>query len=136
MLFNNLKQIGIVDNEVVLNLKSNETIKIPFLEIDKIYIQVKKMELIYILLFILFSMSFLLFVIWFLGFELILLTPILLIVLGVMKLSKNKRYELRVFFKSGRNLIQPIPLKLKYKTIDVINKVPKEKVMLQRIKIK
>lgn len=134
MFFNNLKQIRIVDNEVVLNLKSNEKIIIPFLEIDKIYIQVKKLELIYILLFIALSLSFLWFTIWFLGYELILLSPVLLIVLGVMKLSKNKRYELRVFLKSGRNLIQPIPLKLKYETIDVINKIPKEKVKLQRVK--
>jgi hypothetical protein len=134
MFFNNLKQIGIVDKEVILSLKSNEKIKIPFLEIDKIYIQVKKIELIYIFLFIALSVSFIWFTIWFLGFELILLSPVLLIVLGVMKLSKNKRYELRVFLKSGSNLIQPIPLRLKYQTIDVINKVPKEKVKLQRIK--
>lgn len=134
MFFNNLKKIGIVDKEVVLSLRSKEKIKIPFFEIDKIYIQVKKTELIYIFLFIALSGSFLWFVIWFLGFELILLSPVLLIVLGVMKLSKNKTYELRVFLKSGSNLIQPIPLKLKYQTIDVINKIPKEKVKLQRIK--
>jgi hypothetical protein len=130
MFFNNLKQIGIVDKEVILSLKSNEKIKIPFLEIDKIYIQVKKIELIYIFLFIALSVSFIWFTIWFLGFELILLSPLVLIVLGVTKLSKNKRYELRVFLKSGSNVIQPVPLKLKYQTIDVINKVPKKKVKL------
>lgn len=134
MFFNNLKKIGIVDKEVILSLKSKEKIKIPFFEIDKIYIQVKKTELIYVFLFIVLSMCLLWFVIWFLGFELILLSPVLLIVLGVMKLSKNKRYELRVFLKSGNNLIQPIPLKLKYQTIDVINKIANEKVKLQRIK--
>lgn len=134
MFFNNLKQIGVVDKEVILSLKSDEKIKIPFLEIDKIYIQVIKTELIYIFLFTALAVSFLWCTIWFLGFELILLSPLVLIVLGAMKLSKNKRYELRVFLKSGDNLIQPIPIKLKHQTIDVINKVPKEKVQLQRIK--
>jgi hypothetical protein len=120
MFYNNLKQIEIVEKEVILSLKSNEKIKIPFLEIDKIYLQVKKVELFYIFLFIAFSAGLLWLIIWFLGFEMILLSPVLLIVLGVMKLSKNKRYELRVFLNSGSNLIQPIPLKLKYQIIDVL----------------
>jgi hypothetical protein len=134
MFVNKLKNISLINNELILSFKKKEAQRISFLEIETIYIQVKRTGFLYILLFIVFSVSLEGFVFWFSGFDFILLSPMMLIFLGVIKLNKHKRYDLIVFFKSGNSVIHPIPLKLKYQAIDVINKLPKEKVKRQKFK--
>ena len=125
MIINNLKKITIGEKELILKFKSKEPKEISFSEINKIYIKVKKMPLKYIMLFVGVSLSVILFSLWIFGFKLILLSPLFLILVGVIKLNSYKRYVLKIKLKNGSSVIQPIPLKLKYKTIEDIKKVRK-----------
>ena len=125
MIINNLKKITIGENEMILKFKSKESKEISFSEINKIYIKVKKVPLKYIMLFVGVSLSVILFSLWIFGFKWILFSPILLILVGVIKLNSYKRYVLKIKLKNGSSVLQPIPLKLKYKTIEDIKKVRK-----------
>ena len=125
MIINNLKKITIGEKELILKFKSKEPKEISFSEINKIYIKVKKVPLKYIMLFVGVSLSVILFSLWIFGFKWILFSPILLILVGVIKLNSYKRYVLKIKLKNGSSVLQPIPLKLKYKTIEDIKKVRK-----------
>ena len=125
MIINNLKKITIGEKEMILKFKSKESKEISFSEINKIYIKVKKVPLKYIMLFVGVSLSVILFSLWIFGFKWILFSPILLILVGVIKLNSYKRYVLKIKLKNGSSVLQPIPLKLKYKTIEGIKKVRK-----------
>lgn len=125
MIINNLKKITIGEKEMILKFKSKESKEISFSEINKIYIKVKKVPLKYIMLFVGVSLSVILFSLWIFGFKWILFSPILLILVGVIKLNSYKRYVLKIKLKNGSSVIQPIPFKLKYKTIEDIKKVRK-----------
>lgn len=125
MIINNLKKITIGEKEMILKFKSKESKEISFSEINKIYIKVKKVPLKYIMLFVGVSLSVILFSLWIFGFKWILFSPILLILVGVIKLNSYKRYVLKIKLKNGSSVLQPIPLKLKYKTIEDIKKVRK-----------
>ena len=125
MIINNLKKITIGETELILKFKSKEPKEISFSEINKIYIKVKKVPLKYIMLFVGVSLSVILFSLWIFGFKWILFSPILLILVGVIKLNSYKRYVLKIKLKNGSSVLQPIPLKLKYKTIEDIKKVRK-----------
>ena len=78
-----------------------------------------------ILFFLVLSQGFDLFLVWIYGFNLIAISPSFLILAVVLKLNSHKIYVLKIKFKNGCILVQPIPLKAKYKTIDDINKVRK-----------
>jgi hypothetical protein len=125
MIFNNFKKITIGEKELILKFKSKEPKEISFSEINKIYIKVKKVPLKYIMLFVGVSLSVVLFSLWIFGFKLILFSPLFLILVGVIKLNSYKRYVLKIKLKNGSSVIQPIPLELKYKTIEDIKKVRK-----------
>ena len=125
MFINNLKKINIGEKSLILMFKSKEPKEISFSEINKIYIKVKKVPLKYIMLFVGVSLSVVLFSLWIFGFKLILFSPLFLILVGVIKLNSYKRYVLKIKLKNGSSVIQPIPLKLKYKTIEDIKKVRK-----------
>lgn len=125
MIINNFKKITIGEKELILKFKTKEPKEISFSEINKIYIKVKKVPLKYIMLFVGVSLSVVLFSLWIFGFKLILFSPLFLILVGVIKLNSYKRYVLKIKLKNGSSVIQPIPLKLKYKTIEDIKKVRK-----------
>ncbi|NDP26105.1 MAG: hypothetical protein GZ087_01570 [Flavobacterium sp.] len=125
MIVNNFKKITIGEKGVILKYKSKEQQEIPFSEINKIYIKVKKTPVPFILLFVSVSLSAVLISLWIFGFKLILFSPLFLILVGLIKLINYKRYVLKIKLKSGKAIIQPIPLKLKYKTIDDITKIRK-----------
>ncbi len=125
MIINNFKKITIGEKELILKFKTKEPKEISFSEINKIYIKVKKVPLKYIMLFVGVSLSVVLFSLWIFGFKWILFSPLFLILAGVIKLNSYKRYVLKIKLKSGSSVIQPIPLKLKYKTIEDIKKVRK-----------
>jgi hypothetical protein len=121
----NLRKINIREKSLILKFKSKEPKQISFSEINKIYIKIKKVPLQYIVLFVGVSLSAVLFSLWIFGFKWILLSPLFLIVAGVIKLTIYKRYVLKIKLKNGSSVIEPIPLKLKYKTIEDIKKVRK-----------
>ena len=123
MFINNLKKINIGEKSLILMFKSKEPKEISFSEINKIYIKIKKIPLLYIVLFFGVSLGVVLFFLWIFGFNLVLFSPLFLIVVGVIKLNSYKRYVLKIKLKNGSSVIQPIPLKLKYKTIEDIKKV-------------
>jgi len=125
MIINNFKKITIGEKELILKYKSKEPKEISFSEINKIYIKVKKVPLKYIMLFVGVSLSAVLFSILIFGFNWILFSPLFLILAGVIKLTSYKRYVLKIKLKNGSAVIQPIPLKLKHKTIEDIKKVRK-----------
>jgi len=125
MIINNFKKITIGEKELILKYKSKEPKEISFSEINKIYIKVKKVPLKYIMLFVGVSLSVVLFSILIFGFNWILFSPLFLILAGVIKLTSYKRYVLKIKLKNGSAVIQPIPLKLKHKTIEDIKKVRK-----------
>jgi hypothetical protein len=125
MIINNLKKISIGEKELILKFKTKEPKEISFSEINKIYIKVKKVPLKYILLFVGVSLSVVLVSLWIFGFKWILFSPFFLILAGVIKLNSYKRYVLKIKLKNGSSVIQPIPFKLKYKTIEDIKKVRK-----------
>ena len=52
-------------------------------------------------------------------------SPLFLVLVGIIKLNSHKRYVLKIKLRNGLSVIQPIPLKSKYKTIQDINKVRK-----------
>lgn len=119
----NLRKINIGEKSLILKFKSKEPKQISFSEINKIYIKIKKVPLQYIVLFVSVSLSAVLFSLWIFGFKWILLSPLFLIIAGVIKLTSYKRYVLKIKLKNGSSVIEPIPLKLKYKTIEDIKKV-------------
>jgi len=125
MIINNFKKITIGEKELILRYKSKEPKEISFSEINKIYIKIKKVPLKYIMLFVGVSLSVVLFSILIFGFNWILFSPLFLILAGVIKLTSYKRYVLKIKLKNGSAVIQPIPLKLKHKTIEDIKKVRK-----------
>lgn len=125
MIINNFKKMTIGEKSLILKFKSKEPKEISFSEINKIYIKVKKVSLKYIILFVGVSSSVVLFALWIFGFKLILFSPLFLILVGVIKLNSYKRYVLKIKLKNGSLVIQPIPLKLKYKIIEDIKKVRK-----------
>lgn len=125
MSINNFKKITIGEQSLILKYKSKEPKEISFSEITKIYIKIKKVPLKYILLFVGVSSSVVLFSLWIFGFKWILVSPLFLILVGVIKLNSHNRYILKIKLKNGSSVIQPIPLKLKYKTIEDIKKVRK-----------
>jgi len=126
MFKNNFKKIVLGDKGVILRYKNKKEKEILFSEIDTIYIQINKIQLIYIILFVAISILFVSLSLWFLEFELILISPIPLIILVVIKMNDYKRYVIKIVLKNGKYLLQPISLKSKYKTIDVIHKIRKE----------
>jgi hypothetical protein len=73
-----------------LKFKSKEPKEIQFLEINKIYIKVKKVPVKYIMLFVGVSLSVILLLVLIYGFNLVFLSPFLLILAGVMKLNDYK----------------------------------------------
>ena len=85
---------------MILKFKSKESKEISFSEINKIYIKVKKVPLKYIMLFVGVSLSVILFSLWIFGFKWILFSPILLILVGVIKLNSYKRYVLKIKLKN------------------------------------
>jgi hypothetical protein len=125
MIVNNFKKITIGEKGVILKFKTKEQKEIQFSEINKIYIKVKKTPVLFMLLFVAVSLSVVLLSLWIFEFKLVLFSPLFLILVGVIKLNNYKRYVLKIKLKSGNSIIQPIPLKLKYKTIDDITKIRK-----------
>jgi hypothetical protein len=123
---NNFNDISLADRGIILGLKSNEQKEIPFSEIDRISIEVLKTPVIYVVIFAILSTSIVLFSLWIYGFDLVIISPLLLIVLGIVKLNNYKRYFLKINLKTGSSIIQRIPLKLKHKTINAVNKIRKE----------
>ena len=125
MIVSNFKKITIGEKGVILKYKDKESKEISFSDIHKIYIKVKKVPLKYILLFVGMYISFVFLLVGKYGFNLVVLSPSLLILVGVIKMNSYKRYVLKIKLKNGSSVIQPIPLKLKYKTIEDIKKVRK-----------
>jgi hypothetical protein len=123
---NNFNEISLADKGIVLGLKSDEQKEISFSEIDEISIEVIKIPMIFVFLFAMLSISIVLVSVWIYGFELVIISPLLLIVFGVIKLNNYKRYFLKINLKIGNPVIQRIPLKLKYKAINAVNKIHNE----------
>lgn len=123
---NNFNDISLTDKGIILGLKSREQKEIPFSEIDRISIEVLRTPVIYVVIFAILTTSIVLFSLWIYGFDLVIISPLLLIVLGIVKLNNYKRYFLKINLKTGNSIIQRIPLKLKHKTINTVNKIRKE----------
>ncbi len=131
MILNNFNGIYLAEDGVILKFKSSNQKEIPFSEIDKINFQVNKIPAIYIFLFIAFSVIGVLLSVWFIGFELVVISPLLLFVLLVVRLNNYKRYTLKINLKNGNSVVQQIPLKFKQNTIEAINLIRKELFLLQ-----
>ncbi len=125
MRASNFKKISISENGVILKYQDKESKEISFSEISKIYIKVKKVPFKYIALFVCLSLSVVMFLVWIYGFSLVVLSPSFLILVGVIKLNSYKKYLLKIKLNDGCSIIESFPLKLKYKTIEVIIKVRK-----------
>jgi len=123
---NNFNEISLADKGIVLGLKSNKQKKISFSEINKISIEVMKTPVVFVFLFAMLSISVVLVSLWIYGFELVIISPLLLIIFGVIKLNNYKRCFLKINLKNGNPVIQRIPLKLKYKAINAVNKIYNE----------
>lgn len=125
MRASNFKKISISENGMILKYEDKEAKEISFSEISKIYIKVKKVPLLYIVLFVCLSLSVVMFLVWIYGFSLVVLSPSFLILVGVLLLKRYKKYLLKIKLNDGYSIIEPIPLELKYETIEVIIKVRK-----------
>lgn len=125
MIVSNFKKITIGEKGVILKYQDKESKEISFSDINKIYIKVKKVPLKHIIVFVGVSLSLVLFSLWIFGFKWILFSPLFLVLVGIIKLNSHKRYVLKIKLRNGLSVIQPIPLKSKYKTIQDINKVRK-----------
>ena len=123
MIISNFKKIKIDEKGLILKFQDKESKEIPFSEINKIYIKVKKVPVKYIVSFVGLSIGIVLILVWIYGFNLVVLSPSFLILVGVIKLNSHRIFVLKIKLKNGNSFIQPIPLKSKYKTIEDINKV-------------
>lgn len=120
MGIHNLNNIAVVDHGVLLTFKNKAQKAILFSEIQTISIQVNKTHATYVFLFIALCLCGVLFLLWELGFQLILFLPILLMILGVIKINDNKSYVLNIVLHNGNTIFHPISLKIKNKTVDVL----------------
>jgi hypothetical protein len=120
------EKISLIDNRIILSLKSKKEEVIYFSEIDKVYIKINKMHYIYYFLFLLTSIVVVILSLICLPFDLILLVPILVLITGAVKLNNHKIYGLKILLKDGRLFRQEVPLKLKYKTVETVNIVRQE----------
>lgn len=125
MKVSNFKKITIGEKGVILKYQDQESKEISFSDINKIYIKVKKVPLKYTIVFIGVSLSLILLSQMIFGFKWILFSPLFLVLVGVIKLDSHKSYVLKIKLRNGQSVIQPIPLKSKYTTIQDINKVRK-----------
>lgn len=119
------KKISISENGMILKYQDKASKEILYSDIYKIYIKVKKVPLLYIVLFVCLSLSIVVFLVWIYGFSLFVLSPSFLILVGVILLKRYKKYILKIKLNDGYFITEPIPLELKYKTIEVIIKVRK-----------
>ena len=87
---NNFNEISLADKGIVLGLKSNKQKKISFSEINKISIEVMKTPVVFVFLFAMLSIIVVLVSLWIYGFELVIISPLLLIIFGVIKLNNYK----------------------------------------------
>jgi hypothetical protein len=125
MSVSNFKNITIGEKGLILNYQDKKSKEISFPDIYKIYIKVKKVPLQYILLFVGVSVSAVLFLVWIYGFKWILFSPLFLVLAVVIKLNSHKKYVLKIKLNDGYSIIESIPLKSKYETIEDINKIRK-----------
>ena len=125
MKVSNFKKITIGEKGVILKYQDQESKEISFSDINKIYIKVKKVPLKYTIVFVGVSLSLILLSQMIFGFKWILFSPLFLVLVGVIKLDSHKSYVLKIKLRNGQSVIQPIPLKSKYTTIQDINKVRK-----------
>lgn len=125
MIVSNFKKITIGDKNLIIKYKRKESKEILLSDIKKIYIKIKKVPLKYMMLFVGVSLSVVLLLGWQFGYNLLVLSPSFLILVGVIKMNTYKRYVLKIKLNNGYSIIQPIPLKSKYNTIECINKVRK-----------
>ena len=125
MKVSNFKKITIGEKGVILKYQDQESKEISFSDINKIYIKVKKVPLKYTIVFVVVSLSLILLSQMIFGFKWILFSPLFLVLVGVIKLDSHKSYVLKIKLRNGQSVIQPIPLKSKYTTIQDINKVRK-----------
>ena len=125
MISDNFKKITLLENGLILKFASKSPIEISFSEIKSIYIKVKKTPVKWILLFVASSLSIVFVLLLIFGTKLVVFSPLFLIVVGVLKLNSYKRYVLKIKLKNGTSILQNVPLKLKYKTVEDIKKVRK-----------
>lgn len=120
------ENISLIDNGIILSLKSKKEEVIYFSEIDKVYMKINKMHYIYYFLFLLTSIIVAILSLIHLPFDLILLVPILAIITVAVKLNNHKIYGLKILLRDGRLFRQEVPIQLKYKTIETVNIVRQE----------
>jgi hypothetical protein len=127
MSTNKFKNISVLDNGIVLSLKSKELKEISFSEIDKIYITVNNKKTNYIFLLAVISVGIVLLSLFYLPLGIILLIPLSMVVIGIIVSNNYQSYGLNIALKDGGIFKKRISQKLKYETIDVVNNI-KEKI--------
>lgn len=127
MSTNKFKNISVLDNGIILSLKSKELKEISFSEIDKIYINVNNKKINYIILLSIISLGIVLLSLFYLPLGIIFLIPLSIVVIGIIVSNNYQNYKLKIVLKDGCFFSKKIPYKLKYETVDVINNI-KEKI--------
>lgn len=120
------ENISLIENRIILSLKSKKEEVVYFSEIDKVFIKTNKMNPIYFILFILSSMVVLFLSVTNLPLDLIMLAPVLVIITGAIKLNNHKIYALKIRLKNGRLFRQEVSPELKNKTIETVNTIRQE----------
>ena len=121
------KNISVLDNGILLSLKSKELKEISFSEIDKIYITVNNKKTNYVFLLATISIGIVFLSLFYLPLGIILLIPLSMVVIGIIVSNNYQSYGLNIALKGGDVFKKRISQNLKYETIDVVNNI-KEKI--------
>lgn len=119
------ERITLVKNGLILDYKSKQKKEILFSELDKIYITVKNMKIIYELSIILLSMGIAALSYFYLQTDIILLIAFLIVIAIVLKMNDFKSYGLKIRLKTGTTFEKKVPAKSKHETIDLVHDVRK-----------
>ncbi|MNQ22877.1 hypothetical protein D3C85_360320 [compost metagenome] len=133
ILKNKLNNICLSDNGILLSFKYQKQIEISFRELNKIHIKVIQIRPVHEFLFMFGCVGFATLCLLYLPFDIALFIPFALVIIAAIKINNYKNYELCITLKNGDVLRKTVPLKLKYKTLEIVDSARKE-IYLAKIK--
>jgi hypothetical protein len=133
ILKNKLNNISLSDNGILLSFKYQKQLEISFKELHKIHIKVIQIRPVHEFLFMLGCVSFGTLCLLYLPFDIALFIPFALVIIAAVKINNYKNYELCITLKNGEVVKKAVPLKLKYKTLEIVDSARKE-IYLAKIK--
>lgn len=122
----NFNTLTLVDDGVVLSLKNNQEKEISFLELDKIYMKVYKLNPLSELGFILVPFLLIFLSVQFVTLEKVILVGVFTVIPVFIRINTYKNYSLIICLKDGTIFRKKVSLYVKGENISVVNAVRRE----------